>query len=40
MRLKKAEYASVLDPETKKFTKVMLKKVIENPANRHYARMG
>lgn len=40
MRLKKAEYASVLDPETKKFAKVALKKVIENPANRHYARLG
>jgi len=39
-RIKKVEYASVLNPETKKFTKAVLKRVIENPANRHYARLG
>jgi small subunit ribosomal protein S8e len=32
--------ANVLDPSTKKFTKAKIKKVIENSASRHFARMA
>lgn len=33
-------YANILDPQTKKVVKAKLKKVIENNASRHFARMG
>jgi len=33
-------YANVLDPVTKKVEKAKLKKVLENKASRHYARMS
>ncbi|MDD5181942.1 MAG: 30S ribosomal protein S8e [Candidatus Nanoarchaeia archaeon] len=40
MRALKLSYANVLNPTTKKIEKAKLKKVIENPASRHFARMG
>ena len=32
--------ANVLDPKTKKYSKAKIKKVLENDANRHFARMS
>ncbi|OGM03266.1 30S ribosomal protein S8e [Candidatus Woesearchaeota archaeon RBG_13_36_6] len=37
-RLLSAEYANVVDPKTKKYKKVKIKTILENPANRHYVR--
>ena len=37
-RLYRAETANVVDPKTKKFTKVKIKTILENPANRHFVR--
>lgn len=34
------EYANVYDPQTKKWQKAKILKVIENRASRHYARMN
>lgn len=36
----KISFANVFDPKEKKYKKAKIKKVIENPANRHFARMG
>ena len=38
--LKSAEYANVLDPSTKESEKIMILKIIKNPANRDYERRG
>jgi small subunit ribosomal protein S8e len=38
MRVLVAEFANVLDPKTKKFTKSPIKTVDECPANRHFVR--
>ncbi len=38
VKLKKAEYANVLDPETNTYKKVKIISVIENTADRNYAR--
>ncbi len=40
IRLKKAAYANVVDPETKTARKVRILKVLETPANPHFARAG
>ncbi len=40
VRLKKAAYANVVDPETKTAKKVRILRVLETPANPHYARAG
>lgn len=40
VRLKKAVYANVIDPETNKAQKVKILRVIETPAHREYARRG
>jgi small subunit ribosomal protein S8e len=37
-RLYRAETANVVDPKTKKYSKVKIKTILENPANRHYVR--
>jgi small subunit ribosomal protein S8e len=37
-RLYRAEFANVVDPKTKKNSKVKIKTILENPANRHYVR--
>lgn len=37
-RLQEAQHANVVDPKTKKSAKVKIKKVAENPANRHFVR--
>lgn len=37
-RLLDASIANIYDPSTKKFIKGTIKTVVENPANRHYAR--
>lgn len=37
-RLQKTDIANVLDKKTKKYTKSKIVTVIDNPANRHYAR--
>ena len=37
-RLLGAEYANVVDPKTKKYKKVKIKTILENPSNRHYVR--
>ncbi len=37
-RLLEAEMANVYNPKTKKYEKVKIKTVLENPANRHYVR--
>jgi len=37
-RLLSAEYANIVDPKTKKYKKVRIKTILENPANRHYVR--
>ncbi len=38
LRLLKEEYANVVDPKTKKFQKVKIKTITDNPANRHFIR--
>ncbi len=38
IRLKRAAYANVIDPETKTAKKVRILRVLETPANPHYAR--
>ncbi len=40
LRALRTNVANVLDPKTKKYQKVEIKKVIENQANRHFARRG
>ncbi len=40
VRLKRAAYANVTDPETKKTKKVKILTEKENPANRNYARQN
>jgi len=40
MRALKLSYANVLNTKTNKIEKAKLKKVVENPASRHFARMG
>ena len=38
--VKSTDYANVVDPSTKKTEKIMIIKVIKNPANRDYERRG
>ena len=38
MKVYIAQYANILDPKTKKYTKTAIKTVAECPANRHYVR--
>ncbi len=38
VRLKSAEFANVLDPETKQYKKVKILSVLENTADRNFAR--
>ncbi|ABM80319.1 30S ribosomal protein S8e [Hyperthermus butylicus] len=38
IRLKRAAYANVIDPETNTARKVRILRVVETPANPHYAR--
>ncbi len=38
MRVLMTKVANVYDPKEKKFRKAAIKTVLENPANRHYAR--
>ncbi|MBW3016625.1 30S ribosomal protein S8e [Candidatus Woesearchaeota archaeon] len=38
MKVLVAQYANVLDPKTKKYTKTEIKTVAECPANRHFVR--
>jgi small subunit ribosomal protein S8e len=33
-----AEFANVFDSKTKKYSKIKIEQVVENPANRHYVR--
>lgn len=40
LRLVKADHANVLDPKKKEYERVGIKEVLENPANRHFVRMG
>lgn len=40
VRLKEAAYANVYDPGSKTFKKVRILRVVENPANREYVRLG
>jgi len=40
VKVKKALYANVLDPKTKKYQKVKLLSEKENPANRNYSRQN
>ncbi len=40
VRLKKAVYANVVDPETNKARKVRILRVLETPSYREYARRG
>ena len=37
-RMYRAEVANVVDPKTHKYSKVKIKTILENPANRHYVR--
>lgn len=37
-KLMMADYANVIDPKTKKAIKAKISIVVENPANRHFAR--
>jgi len=37
-KLLEAEFVNVYNPKTKKYEKVKIKTVVENPANRHYVR--
>lgn len=37
-RLLAEEFANVANPKTKKFKKVKIKTILENPSNRHYVR--
>ena len=38
LRILTTDTANVLDPKTKKYSKTKIKTVVENPANRQYAR--
>jgi len=38
VKLLQAEIANVLNPKTKKYSKMKILSVVENPANRHYVR--
>ena len=38
MKVLVAQYANILDPKTKKYTKTAIKTVDECPANRHFVR--
>lgn len=38
VRLLSTETANILDPKTKKYEKVKIKTIAENPANRHFVR--
>ncbi len=38
LRLMSEDIVNLLDPKTKKFEKVKIKIVVENPGNRHYVR--
>jgi len=40
LRAIKINYANVLDLKSNKYQKVKITKVLENPANRHFARRG
>lgn len=40
IKLKETAYANVYDPESKTFKKVKILRVVENPANREYVRLG
>ncbi len=40
VRLRKAVYANLLDPSTKTIRKVRILRVVETPANPHFARGG
>lgn len=40
LRALSVEFANVLDPKTKTIKKVKITKVLENPANPHFVRMG
>ncbi|HIC99149.1 MAG TPA: 30S ribosomal protein S8e [Pyrodictiaceae archaeon] len=40
IRLKEAVHANVIDPQTKTAKKVRILRVVETPANPHYARSG
>lgn len=37
-RIYRAEYANVVDPKTKKYSKAKIKTVLETPSNRHHVR--
>ena len=37
-KLLSCDVVNLLDPKTKKYSKVKIKTVLENPANRHYVR--
>ena len=39
-RLLQANEANLYNPKTKTYSKAIIKTVLENPANRHYARRG
>jgi small subunit ribosomal protein S8e len=39
-RMLRASEANVLNPSSNTYKKVKIKKIIENPANRHFARRG
>jgi len=38
VRLKRASYANVLDPDSKTYKKVKILRVVETPSNKEYAR--
>lgn len=38
VRLLSIDVANLLDPKTKKYEKVKIKTILENPANRHFVR--
>ncbi|MCC6046929.1 MAG: 30S ribosomal protein S8e [Desulfurococcaceae archaeon] len=40
VRLKEVAYANIYDPGSKTFRKVKILRVVENPANREYVRLG
>jgi small subunit ribosomal protein S8e len=40
IRLKRAAYANVVDPSTNTAKKVRILRILETPANPHYARTG
>ena len=40
LRILRTNVVNVLDPKTKKYQKISIKKILENQANRHFARRG